>query len=342
MLDFPLRRVTGTARRSAVFRILPGTMPATSNVWADFVRLPENGVALSAVRRIVNGVEQGGPIKSPQLLLHGATGTGKSHLALAAARHVKSSLVMPARDLARRREGVDPADCKLLVIEDVQHLPAAASERLVSLLDDRSSRRLPTILTSISAPADLTDLPRRLTSRLAGGLMVHLPPLSIASRARLLHALSVQNGWRLTRGAIATIAEETQGGVRPMIGAAELWAAGKGGTAKSGATGEPDEHPFHTVIRKVAAEFDTTAEAIISPSRLPTPSTARQVAVHIGLTILSVRVSEVARMLNRSSASIVQSGDLLKWKIGRDQNLALKVGPLEEECRSLVRKLVAQ
>ena len=317
-------------------------MPATSHVWADFVRLPENGVALSAVRRIVGGIGRKKPIHSPQLYVHGATGSGKSHLALAAAGEVAGSLVMPARDLARRREGVDPAHCKLLVIEDVQHLPANSAERLVTLLDDRASRRLPTILTSISAPADLTDLPRRLTSRLAGGLMVHLPPLSIASRARLLHALSVRNGWKLSRNTIATIAEATPGGVRPMIGAAEMWAAGKSKPAKSGSNGDSEEHAFLTVIRKVASEFETTRDEVISPSRLPTPSTARQVAVHIGLKILSVRVSEMARMLNRSSSSITQSGDLLHWKVGKDQNLALRVGRLEEECRSLVKKLVAQ
>jgi chromosomal replication initiation ATPase DnaA len=317
-------------------------MPSPSHVWADFVRLPENGVALSAVRRIVNGIHRGSPIKSPQLFLHGATGTGKSHLAVAAAREVDGTVVMPARDLARRREGVDPANCKLLVIEDVQHLPVAASERLVTLLDDRSSRRLPTILTSISAPADLTDLPRRLTSRLAGGLMVHLPPLSVASRARLLHALSVKNGWRLSRGAIATIAEATPGGVRPMIGAAEMWAAGKHLPAKGPAESQPEEYPFLSVIRMVAAEFETTREEIIGPSRLPTPSTARQVAIRLGAKLLKVRVSEMARILNRSMPSIVQAEAHLIGKLNRDQNLALKVARLEEECRSLVRKLVAQ
>jgi chromosomal replication initiation ATPase DnaA len=317
-------------------------MPSPSHVWADFARLPENGVALSAVRRIVNGIHRGSPIKSPQLFLHGATGTGKSHLAVAAAREVDGTVVMPARDLARRREGVDPANCKLLVIEDVQHLPVAASERLVTLLDDRSSRRLPTILTSISAPADLTHLPRRLTSRLAGGLMVHLPPLSVASRARLLHALSVKNGWRLSRGAIATIAEATPGGVRPMIGAAEMWSAGKHSPAKGPAESQPEEHPFLSVIRMVAAEFETTREEIIGPSRLPTPSTARQVAIRLGAKLLKVRVSEMARILNRSMPSIVQAEAHLIGKLNRDQNLALKVARLEEECRSLVRKLVAQ
>lgn len=317
-------------------------MPSIPKVWANFVRLPENGVALSAVRRIVSGLERGGPIPTPQLFLHGATGTGKSHLALAAAGEVAGSLVMPARDLARRREGVDPADCKLLVIEDVQHLQGKSAERLVNLLDARASRRLPTILTSISAPADLTDFPRRLTSRLAGGLMVQLPPLSIASRARLLHALSVKNGWRLSRSAIATIAEETPGGVRPMIGAAEMWAAGKHSPVKGKAESQPEEHPFLTVIRKVAAEFETTREEIIGPSRLPTPSKARQVAIRLGAKLLKVRVSEMARILNRAMPSIVQAEAHLNGKLNRDQNLALKVGRLEEECRSLVRKLVAQ
>src|SRR5439155_8544425 len=86
--------------------------------------------------------------------LHGSPGTGKSHLIaallrkLAAEADVVTARVLSAGDAARW-EGVGDAGfaepellaCDLLVLEDVQLLPARAANAVGGLLDQRASRR---------------------------------------------------------------------------------------------------------------------------------------------------------------------------------------------------------
>src|SRR4029078_6898971 len=65
--------------------------------------------------------------------------------------------------------------CDLLVLADVQHLPRSASGALWSLIDEREARRRALIITGSTGPAQLTHLPRRLTSPLPAG--AGIPPV---------------------------------------------------------------------------------------------------------------------------------------------------------------------
>jgi len=74
----------------------------------------------------------------------------------------------------------------LVAVEDLHQLPARGAEALVHLLDQGRARRHHVVLTSGIGPAELTELPGRLTSRLAAGLVVRLEPLGPASRRTFL------------------------------------------------------------------------------------------------------------------------------------------------------------
>ena len=199
--------------------------------WADVVPLPENRSALRAVRRVARAVAAAGRVPTP-LVLHGPPGTGKTHLTAALVRAViagpaaRTVQAVPANDLDRQADDADPfadlAGCDLLIVEDLQHLPAGAAAAACGLLDDRAARRRPTVVTASAGPAALKALPRRLTSRLAAGLVVQVEPLSPASRRALLGALADRRGVRLTADALDWLAARaTGGGARPLVGTVE-------------------------------------------------------------------------------------------------------------------------
>ena len=98
-----------------------------------------------------------------------------------------------AADLAAARQ----AD--LVAVEDVHRLSARAVEAVVQLLDRGLARQVQLVFTAAVGPAQMERLPARLTSRLAGGLIVGLEPLAPASR------LNLSSGSRRPKGADTSI-----------------------------------------------------------------------------------------------------------------------------------------
>ncbi len=187
-------------------------------VW---IRLPENRAACAAIeavaarrtrRRVIN-----------PLFLHGPTGTGKSHLVetlvvLYGLDHKGAPIsVTPAGDLdGRDADDSAPArkQADLVVVEDVQKLPPSAVETLVGLVDHCLARHKQIVLTATVGPG-LLNLPVRLTSRLAQGLVVALEALSPDSRREVLriydHLLDTDiRDW---------LAQHTSGSFRQLDGA---------------------------------------------------------------------------------------------------------------------------
>src|SRR5262245_22276284 len=158
------------------------TVKPVRTAWspADFVPLPENRSALLAVRRMARRLPR--CVFTP-LVLHGPPGTGKTHLANAlheyAAERTEVCRVSAAdwnpEDSELRR-------CNLLILEDLQHLPARMIDSLVGTLDARQARRQPILVTANRGPAELPEIPARLVSRLAAGLVIGLEPLARDSR----------------------------------------------------------------------------------------------------------------------------------------------------------------
>lgn len=201
--------------------------------FARFVALPENRAALLAAQQAAAsvGVCRSREVVSP-LFLHGPTGAGKTHLAAAlveeALRQAPDLIVtvLAARDLATWAAGEAEAAaeveaarrCDLLVLEDLQHLPARAAEVLVQLLDALAAREALVVATATRGPGHLDHLPTRLTSRLAAGLVVGLEAPAPASRLALLRDRTQRRHLAVPPAVLAWLAEHLAGG-RQLDGA---------------------------------------------------------------------------------------------------------------------------
>ena len=322
-------------------------MSSSSDNWSGFVAVPENRSALQAARRIVRAIQIKKHLPFDVLCLHGPPGSGKSLLATKATNEITGSLILPASDFGRTEDDTPLTQFDLLVIEDLQRLKPKFSERLTWILDVRASHRRYTIVTSTSSPADLSNLPHRLTSRLIGGLVVHFGPLSLPSRVKLVRRFASDRQRAIPDEVAVQIAEQTPGGIRLLIGAVEDWIAahwtnnGTIATSVNKVPSQSDDHFLDEILTKVTQAFDVTADEIRGPSRLLNIATARQVAILIGREQFKLKFRVIGRYLNRQGSSILEAGNYLRWKMVRDQQLTTKVNRLLEDCRELVRKLVA-
>jgi chromosomal replication initiator protein len=201
---------------------------------AAWVTLPENRAAWCAAEQVacwVCGRSDRAAVNP--LFLHGPAGTGKtllvslltaevaeqapdSRLALLGARELGALFGADgeaSEDLSAARQ----AD--LLVVEDLQHLPARAVPGFVGLVDRCLARRRQLVCTALAGPAQLTDLPARLTSRLAQGVIVGLEPLGPASRLAFLQERARQRGLEVAGDVLAWLAEHIPGSARQLEGA---------------------------------------------------------------------------------------------------------------------------
>ncbi|HKB04710.1 MAG TPA: helix-turn-helix domain-containing protein [Gemmataceae bacterium] len=311
-----------------------------------FVLLPENRSAHQAVQQLA-AVDQR---RVPLLFLHGPPGTGKSHLAAGLIeRYTQTAPTKTARTVAAAEIGrallQPPPDgpetardiiaCDLLVIEDLQHLPPAAGDQLAHILDRRQPRRRPVVVTAARGPAAL-DCSPRLCSRLVGGLVVAIIPLSEPSRRAIAAVLCREHGLKVTDDVVAWLARDP-GGVRPILGEiTRLEQLAK--THKppltlavvSAELGSPaaDGSPMERIVELVAGRFQVAVRAVVGPSRIRNVVRARHVAMYLGRQ-LGLPLAEIGRHLGgRDHSTVIHGCAMIEAAVTADTELATEVRDL--------------
>ena len=189
---------------------------------SGFIAGPENRLAASAVKALLAD----GSSQYRLLVLYGASGTGKSHLAQGIAEWWKKHFpALPAlctggADFARNyaaavdRQRVEPwrADYRaasLVVIEDLEQLAGkrAAQQELRHFLDAWSLGEATVVVTARTLPSQLPMLGAGLRSRLSAGLAVPLAVPGTVARRTILHRLASAGGISLPGRAIEALAD---------------------------------------------------------------------------------------------------------------------------------------
>ena len=210
--------------------------------------------------------------------------------------------------------------CDVLVLEDVQHLPPRAADPVCDLLDRRAARRKPVVVTAGTGPAGLSQLPQRLTSRLAAGLVVQLEPLGPASRRVFVAATAETLGLRLTSDALDRLAAPaTGGGVRPLLGLlgnlAQVAADYPGPLDRTAVdvilagTGQPTSagRDPGAIVRRVAAAFGVTEKDLLGASRLRSVIVPRQVAMVLVRELCGLSLPRVGAVFGRDHTTVLHA-----------------------------------
>jgi chromosomal replication initiator protein len=208
--------------------------------FANWIALAENEAARLAVERVADCVCGRGPRRTLNpLFLYGPAGSGKSHLVSALLAEVTQRspdlqvALLAASDFAALQPGADAAGSSddireelkaarqsdLLIVEDVQHLPARVEEAFVHLMDRGLARGQQLVFTALAGPAQLDHLPARVTSRLGSGVVVGLRPLSPESRRAFLQDRITRRGLKVGVEVVAWLAEHLLGSARQLEGA---------------------------------------------------------------------------------------------------------------------------
>ena len=314
--------------------------------------LPENRVAVRAMRSVCRSVLATKRPTANPLVLHGAPGTGKSRLVAALVERLSASpdgvtvQAVSAGDLARSPdEGLadrDLFDCDLLALEDIQHLTDRTADAACDLIDRRVTRRRATIVTASSGPAGLTHLPRRLTSRLAAGLVVQLEPLSAPSRRAILADVATVKGVRLTPDALDWLAEQaTGGGVRATLGLLQNLA--QVAKAFPGPLGRPEVEQtlagsgqptspacdVSAIVKRVAAAFGVDEKAMLGASRLRGVLKPRQVAMYLTRELTGLSLPRIgAAFGGRDHTTVLHACRKVEEDMASDVALAKQVSEL--------------
>lgn len=200
----------------------------------QFLAGPENHLLPPAI----TGVLDQRPALYNPLVIHGPSGTGKSHVAYGLAiawreRFPGRSVIFAtavdfARELADAIETQAVDDLRqryrtasLLVFEDVGRLadkPAAQAE-LIHTLDAILREGGQIVVTALVPPAELSKLMPALRSRLLAGLTVPLSPPSSSARLAILQQLAAMRDIDLAEPVAQALADGLSGTAPELLGA---------------------------------------------------------------------------------------------------------------------------
>jgi chromosomal replication initiator protein len=260
-------------------------------------RCPDRVVALLSAR------ELDGPTGGGSRSEDAGSGTERHG---AATNHAPSLIRNPpSSTLNEPLEAARQSD--LVVVEDLQYLPARAAEPVVQLLDHVHARQRQVVVTALAGPQQLAHrgvrFPARLTSRLAGGLVVGLEPLQAPSRLALLQDKAQRRQLAVSPDVLVWLAENVSAGGRELEGAlARLEAlarlqprpldvAGVAGHFREQV--EASRVTVEHIARRVSGYFRVEARQLQSRRRARSVVVPRQVGMYLARRLTALSLDQI-------------------------------------------------
>jgi chromosomal replication initiator protein len=324
--------------------------------FASWISLAENKAARLAVERVADCVCGREPRRTINpLFLYGPAGAGKSHLTSALLADVTrrapdlqvallaagdfESLLLPDAD---REELKAARQADLLVVEDLQHLPARVEETFVHLIDRGLARGQQLVFTALAGPAQLVHLPARMTSRLGGGLVIGLEPLAPNSRRAFLHDRINRRGLKVDADAIAWLAEHVSGSVRQLEGAlARLVSLARlHGRAPDietiaehfGVEASAGRPTVERIAQRVGRYFQVEPRQLQARSRSRGILLPRQVGMYLARQLTELSLQQIGAYFGgRDHSTVLHACRKVEQALGRDVHLSGAVRQLHAD-----------
>ncbi len=334
----------------------PAAPPALpmSHPWDGFLTGPENELALASIQALARGEGLG---VSP-LVVHGPSGVGKSrllaglvserllrrpesavaHLSAEAFAATCAEAAAATGGWAELRERFRSLD--LFVLEDLHALERAplALGELTHTLDALHDAGADVAVSARVGPGQWSGWPRRLVSRLVGGLAVRVDPPGLASRRRYLLDRARARGISLAAETVDSLAEAADG-YRTLDG----WLANLALTARverrpldrslvdpllleDGTAAAPT---VDSVARAVAERFGVRLRDLRSDSRRQAVAGPRHLAIHLARTSTGVSYQVLGAYFGgRDPATVRHSCKTAAARIAADPALAAALAAL--------------
>jgi chromosomal replication initiator protein len=281
--------------------------------------------------------------------LYGGPGLGKTHLIQAIGNALLKKdpslkiLYLPTSEFyndfivaVRNGKGDDfhkkfqKLDC--LILDDFQSIigKEKSQEEFFNIFNALYQLNKQIIVTSDRLPSQLETLDARLTSRLAQGGAFDLQLPKFEDKCAILRAKADQIGAEIEDEAIEYIAENVNTNIRDLeseLSTILLMSDVRGLTPleliNSGSTNiskSPNPRPVSSkqIIEKVAKYYNLTSKELTSKSRVANIKTARQVAIYLLCTELSLSTTKVAKEVGLKDHTTVMHG---RDKIANDIKL---------------------
>lgn len=327
--------------------------------FANLVEGECNKMAVSAGRSIA--MNPGKTAFNP-LLLFGAPGLGKTHVAQAIGIAIKEQrpdlvvLYVPANRLKTQYMDAVAVKNKLtdflafymkmdvLIVDDIQELSSPGVQNaFFHIFNHLHQNGKQLIFTSDRSPADLRNFEERLLSRLKWGLSVELEVPDFATRLAMLRARSFREGVELSDDVLIYLATRVKRNFRELEGAlisliAHSTLAQKPVTVElaESVTGqivseEKNELTIDKVMQTVCEYFNITREMLLSKSRKRQIVQARQIAMFLCRNRINCSLSTIGTEIGgKDHATVLHACSTVSDLIETDKMFKQYVGDIEK------------
>ena len=313
-----------------------------------FITGPENQLAVPVLQELLSqkNLDRAEQCFNP-LVLTGASGSGKSHLARGIVRHYHNCFgdsqvaYYTAIDFAREIRAARDEDLleefrnqitnlSLLVIEDLQKLPARTfiQRELRDTIDALVEADCTVVITSQEAPAAMSQLEEGLSDRLLSGLTIQLRHPGIAARQELLQLAAGQKNLSRSTEELASLARSFEGSAAQLLRSLAELELNSSSLRDLKYMREPVE--IKQIIAVVARYFSLTQAAIKSSARRKSLVHARSIVIHLARRLTDLSYAQIGQALgNRDHTTIMHAQQRMQQALTNDPETQQSIDELQ-------------